>query len=289
MSVIHSRSVARKIARRRAGLEFLDRRRPKQERTSGMQDASLRHTVRLPKERLVLAPEAMPALTPQGRRIRYDRTHGLATRVPPLKNMKTARGWTDCRDIVVYHESELEHRVSLRLQARNDVAELHSQFPVFHYYDDDGKLHKHTADFFVVYRDGFRQAIVVKQEKKREEMEALNTRIQAHPSSHLVDDIVLRTERYGTIEAAENAHMVRWSREYHNQPDVDELLDIVAKLHGWFRFGSLLKNCECLERRRVAVWRLIDSGVLYCPTGEKITELTYLGHAPGGSATGLCG
>lgn len=289
MSVIHSRLVARKIARRRAGLEFLDRQRPKGVCTSGMQDTSPRRTVRLPEERLVLAPERLPALPPQARRICYDRSHGLATRVPPLKNMKTARGWTIHGDIVVYHESELEHRVSLRLQARNDVAELHSQFPVFHYHDDDGKLHKHTADFLVVYKDGFRQAIVVKLEKKRDEMEALIARIKAHPSAHLVNDIVLRTERYGTIEAAENAHMVRWSREYHNQPDVDELLDIVAKLHGWFRFGSLLKNCDCLERRRVAIWTLIDFGILYCPTGEKITELTYLGHAPGGSATGLCG
>ncbi len=289
MSVIHSRSVARKIARRRAGLGFLDRRRPMNVRISGMQDTSLRRPVRLPEERLILAAEARPTLTPQGRRILYDKTHGLATRVPPLKNMKTARGWTYYRGIVVYHESELEHRVSLRLQARNDVAELHSQFPVFHYHDDDGKLHKHTADFFVVYKDGFRQAIIVKQEKKRKEMEGLIERIEADPSAQLVDGIVLRTERYGTIEAAENAQMVRWSREYHNQEDVDELLDIVGKLHGWFRFGALLNDCACIPRRRVATWRLIDAGILFSLTGEKITELSWLAHAPGGSATGLCG
>ncbi|MGR9373927.1 hypothetical protein [Rhizobium leguminosarum] len=290
MSVIHSRSVARKIARRRAGLGFLDRRRRSpEERVTGMQDPALRSTVRFPEERLVLATQKLPSLEPQPRRVIHDRTHGLATRVPPLKNMKTARGWTYHRNVIVYHESELEHRVSLRLQVRNDVAAVHSQFPVLQHLDDDGKLHQHTADLFVVYDDGSRQAIIIKHEHKREEMEALIKRIKAHPSSQQVDDIVLRTELYGTIEAAENAHMIRWSREYHDQADVDELMGVVGTLHGWFRFGSLLKDCPSIERRRVAIWRLIDTGFLFSVTGEKITELTWLGHASAGGATGLLG
>ncbi|QRM44599.1 hypothetical protein [Rhizobium sp. BG4] len=300
MSVIYSREVARKIARRRAGLGFLDHRRPRPEPISGMQDAALRRKVRLPEERLVLAPASalvpspasarVPAPAPGARRVVYDRTAGIAKRRPPLKNMKTARGWTYHKGNIVYHESETEHRVALRIGIRNDVAELHSQAVKFQHSDDDGREHDHIADFLVIYDDGYKQAVLVKHEEKREEMEALIERIYADPSSRQVDEIILRTERYGTIEAAENAMMIRWSREYHNQLDVDELLKVVLGLKsGWFRFGSLLRNCSSIERRRVAVWRLIDVGVLFSPTGEKITELSFLGFAPEGGATGLRG
>jgi hypothetical protein len=271
MSVIHSRALARKIARRRVGLGFLDHRKG-------------------------YGPKAIPSctlrLTEQKsleRRVIYDRTPGPAARMPPLKNAATARGFTFFKDTIVYHESELEHRVSLRLQARNDIARLYSQYPVFTHLDDDGKPHQHTADFCVVFNDGFRQAVVVKKETKREAIEDLIRRISAHPSANQVDGIVLRTEKYGSIDALENAMMVRWSREYHDQDDVDELLEVVSDLHGWFRFGSLLRDCVSIERRRVAVWRLIDAGILFSVTGEKITEMSFLGHAPAGGPTGLCG
>lgn len=284
MSVIHSRSLARKIAKSRAGLGCLDSRRPRQHGVSSMAVTSLRRTVALPEQRLVLS-----ATAPSGSRVLRDRTHGLATRVPPLKNARTARGWTYFGDTIVYHESELEHRVSLRLQARNDIAQLHSQFPVFKYRDDAGELHEHTSDFYILYKDGYRQAVVVKEERKRKPTEALIDSISADPSAHQVDSIILRTEKYGSIDALENALMVRWSREYHDQDDVDELVNVVSGLHGWFRFGTLLQNCESIERRRVAVWRLIDLGMLFSVTGEKISDLSFLGYAPAGGPTGLLG
>ncbi|MGR9422215.1 hypothetical protein [Rhizobium leguminosarum] len=277
MSVIASQKLAQRIARKRAGLAFLDRRRPRNERISGMQDSTLRRTVRLPP-----AHDAGP-------RRSYEPTHGLATRVPPLKNARTSRGWTIFKNVIVYHESELEQRVSLRLQARNDVAALHSQYPIFHFDGADGKRHMHVTDYYVEYDDGRTQAVIVKHEKKRKEMEDMIKRIVADPSSNVVDSIVLRTEAYGTIEAMENANMVLWSREYHHQPDVDELLDIVRRLPGWFRFGSLLKDGPSIGRRRAAIWRLLDAGLLFSPTGEKITEVSWLGYAPAGGGTGLFG
>jgi hypothetical protein len=277
MSVTFARSVSRRLKRKRAGLEFLDRRRRSDDRISGMQDPSLRRTL-APAERRKPRQETW-----------YPPTHGPAARRPALKNVKTARGFTIFNNYVVYHESELEHRVSLRLQTRNDVAELYSQSPVFHYFDEDGRLHKHITDFLVVYKDGFKQAVLVKQERHRAKMEALIERIKAHPSSHVVDDIQLRTELYGTIEAAENAELIRWSRERHDQEDVEELRALVRFKQGWFRFGELLRDCPCVTRRTVAIWRLIDLGFLFTPTGETVTELTWLGSAPAGGPTGLFG
>ncbi|QFY62697.1 hypothetical protein FZ934_20165 (plasmid) [Rhizobium grahamii] len=276
MSVTFARSVSRRLSRKRVGLDFLDRRN-RDDRIFGLQDKSLRRTLTVP-ERRVPNPKTL-----------YRLTHGPAARVPPMKKMKTARGYTIFNNYVVYHESELEHRVSLRLQTRSDVAQLYSQSPVFHYHDDEKKLHRHVADFLAIYKNGFRRAFVVKMERKREEMEELIERIKAHPSSRAVDDIQLLTERYGTIEAAENAEMIRWSRERHDQDDVDELLALLVGKEGWFRLGTLLRDCPSLLRRRVAIWRLIDLGHLFSVTGEKVTELTWLGFAPSGASTGLCG
>lgn len=289
MSVISSREVARKIARRRVGLGFIDRRRPNNERVPGMQDVKLKRSSRLPREDLVLASVRVPTPAATARRVFHDRTHGLAKRVPPAKNMKTARGWIFHNDVIVYHESELEHRVSLRLSVRNDIAQLHSQAVVFNYRDEDGKMRQHTADYLSIYKDGYIQAVVVKHEKKRTETEDLIRRIQMDPSARQVHSIVLRTEAYGTIEAGENAHLIRWSRAYHDQADIDELLAVLQGKRTWFRFGSLLRDCESVARRRAAIWRLIDVGILFSITGEKITELSFLGFAPGGSATGLQG
>ncbi|WP_144083270.1 hypothetical protein [Rhizobium leguminosarum] len=289
MSVIFARSVSRRLKRKRAGLEFLDRprRRLGDDRISGMQDASLRLTPSAP-ERRVLQPRAPERRVPNPDTW-YRPTHGPAARVPAKKNVKTARGYTLFNNVIVHHESEMEHRVSLRIQTRNDVAELYSQTPVFHYLGEDGNVHKHITDFLVVYKDGWKQALVVKQERKRAEMEDLIERIKADPSSRFVDDIKLCTEKYGTIEAAENAELIRWSRERHDQADVDELLAIVSTMKGWFRFGELLRHCNSMMRRRVAIWRLIDLGFLFTTTGEKVTELTWLAFAPAGGPTGLCG
>ncbi len=277
MSVIASQKLARRIDRRRAGLGFLDRRLPRDERIIGMHDRALRRTVRI------------PAAHHAGQLRSYEPTHGLATRLPPVRNASTARGWTIYKNVIVSHESELEHRVSLRTQARNDVVALHSQYPVFDYDGADGEAHTHTTDFYVEYDDHWTEALVVKHEKERAEAEDVIRRIFDDPSSQVVDNIVLLTETYGNIEALENANMVLWSREYHHQPDVDELLDIVRRQPGWVRFGTLLMHTPYIDRRRAAIWRLIDVGILFSSTGEKITELSWLGYDPAGSATGLRG
>ncbi|MGO8532055.1 hypothetical protein ACC756_17090 [Rhizobium ruizarguesonis] len=277
MSVIASKKLSQRIARKRAGLAFLDTRRPREERISGMQDRELRRTVRIPPPHQV------------GPRRSYEPTHGLATRLPPVKNASTARGWTIYKNVIVSHESELEQRVSLRTQARNDIAALHSQYPIFPYAGTEGEMHNHTADFYVEYEDGRNEALVVKHEKERDETEDLIERIKANPASRIVDSIRLVTETYGNIEALENANMVLWSREYHHQPDVDELLEIVRHQPSWIRFGTLLMHTPYIARRRAAIWRLIDAGVLFSSTGERINELSWLGHAPAGGATGLLG
>jgi hypothetical protein len=269
MSVIHGKGLAYRLNLKRAGLDFLNKRTDKA-KIFGLQDPKLRNTVAVPCNK--------PATEPRKEVFWNPPTAGLAARKPPVKQEKTARGWTLFKDVVIWHESETELRVALRIQARRDVVLMYSQFPVFAYRGEDGKMHQHTADLYVEYEDGLKQAIVIKHEKKREMMLDEIERIKADPSFAQVDDIRLVTETYGTIEAAENAKNIIWSRRYHDQSQVDALLAFLAKSSGpvQFRFGELLRHCESRRLRRIAIWRLIDLGLLISPTGEKISEITWL-------------
>jgi hypothetical protein len=203
-------------------------------------------------------------------------TAGRASRKPADKQAKTARGFTIFNGVIVWHESQLERRVSKILQARNDTVAVESQCPVVHHYDDDGVLHQHTCDFFVTLNDGREIAVIVKHEMKREQMLEMIKRIKAGPSCHKFDDIRLITEKYATHEGAENANNILLSRNFHNGAEVQALSEIVDQMKGNFRFGDLMRKCSDEQRRRAAIWRLIDSGHLISHPGEKITELSWL-------------
>lgn len=95
---------------------------------------------------------------------------GLALRKPADKQAKTARGHTFFKGNGVYHESELEHRVSSVLQTLFELRELQSQYPKVHYIDADGVQREHTFDYFIVLNDGTRVAVAVKYARKRVEM-----------------------------------------------------------------------------------------------------------------------
>ncbi|WLP56502.1 hypothetical protein [Agrobacterium fabrum] len=99
--------------------------------------------------------------------------------MPADKQAKTARGHTFFNDNGVYHESELEHRVSSVLQTLSGLRELQSQYPKVHYTDADGVVREHTFDYFVVLKDGARVAVAVKYARKRAQMLDLLNRICA--------------------------------------------------------------------------------------------------------------
>ena len=270
MTIHSARLVAQRMRMRKAGLGFLNRN-PSKADLKGMQDPNLRDTTPL---KAIAADVASMQSDPSA--TFYDATTGLALRDPLYKSAATSRGWEFFNGIRVFFESELEHRCLLRFITRNDIAEIHSQAVLFNFHDKIGKPHEHFIDYLLIYKDGFRDGIVVKPERKREEMLLLIKSIKADPSFAQVDDLRFLSETYGTIEAAENAEFVLWSRDYHDEKEVEDLLRMVSKINGYVRFGDLLRSCHSIKRRRVAVWRLIDLGVLFSPTGERITDLTYL-------------
>ncbi|WP_313199109.1 hypothetical protein [Rhizobium sp.] len=195
---------------------------------------------------------------------------------PNNSNKASARGFCIFKDVIVQHESELEHSTSLCIQARIGVTKIYSQYPRLPWADDKGVMHQHTADYFAEFQSGYKIAFVVKNEAKREQMLDLIKRIKAHGLNGIVDDVRLVTETYASRERTENARAILWSRHFHDDLDVQALLNIIGPAETWVRFGDLLSGSNDRRARRIAIWRLIDMGILVSTTGEKITEVTWL-------------
>lgn len=218
--------------------------------------------------------------------MKLDPTAGHATRKPASQQKATARGATFFKGTEVFHESELEHRVSVKIQGRSDVKELHSQYPILLWIDAEGVIRKHTCDYFVVYESGFRLAVAVKYQKKKAKMDDLIKQIRLagftrHDSKGkltvgAVDDMVHISEADTTIDDFENAQCILASRQRHDPTEYSMLLETVRKLPGRFRFGELLRDCANRAKRRTAIWRLLDIGHLVTVSTGRIDELAWL-------------
>lgn len=216
----------------------------------------------------------------------HEPNHGLAVRTPALKQAKTTRGHTFYRHTVIYHESALEHRVSVVLQTYRGLARLISQYPKVEWIDRDGEVHHHTCDYFIELVDGTRIAIVVKYERKRQEMLDLIERICDNGITGIgkggkrtigvADALALVTNAQATQEAFENAYFLLSSRSHHDPAECAALYNIVQQLPGTFRFGQLLLNCWPRAKRRTAIWRLLDLGLIEPVNRGMIDELSWL-------------
>jgi hypothetical protein len=207
-------------------------------------------------------------------------------RKPPATHAKTLRGFSIFNETVVYHESDLERRVSRVIQLRKDVKAIYSQFPVLMYRDVEGVWREHVCDFCVVFDDGTIVAVAVKHARKSAVMSDLLGRIKADGflrknrngsmTPNAVHDIRLMTEREATYGAYENAERIMRARRMRIDAEYDRAYAAVQKFHGRFRFGELLRGCENRAARRTALLLLIDDCVLLTETPGRIDDLTML-------------
>lgn len=207
-------------------------------------------------------------------------------RKPPAIHGKTLRGSSVFNETVIYHESDLERRVSTLLQLRKDVRELYSQWPVFLYRGADGVLREHITDYCAVFDDGNAVAVVVKHARKSEMMQDLMDRIRAEGflrknkngtvTRGAVSDIRLMTERQATYGAFENAKRILRARRMRVDTDYLRAHELVQKFSGRFRFGELLRGSDDRAVRRTSILLLIDDGVLIPETQGRIDDLTWL-------------
>lgn len=187
---------------------------------------------------------------------------------------------------MVFHESDLERRVSKVIQLRKDVKAIYSQFPVLLYRDAEGVWREHICDFCVVFDNDEIVAVAVKQARKSDVMTDLLARIKAEgflrknrngsTTPGAVHDIRLMTERDATYGAYENAERIMRARRMRINAEYDRAYAAVQKFHGRFRFGELLRGCENRAARRTALLLLIDDCVLLTETPGRIDDLTML-------------
>ncbi|MDO1583620.1 hypothetical protein [Rhizobium oryzicola] len=215
-------------------------------------------------------------------------------RRPPDTHGRTLRGFSIFNETVVYHESDLERRVSTVLQLRKDVRKIYSQYPVLLYRDADGEIREHICDYSVVFDGGEMVAVVVKHARKEAAMRDMIDRVRAlgflkksksgiiAPAA--VGDIRLLTERHATYGAFERAGRILRARRMRDDAEYARTLAIVRNLGGQFKFGELLRGCPDRAARRTAVLLLIDDLVLVTEGSGSIDDLTMLRVANSGAA-----
>lgn len=158
-------------------------------------------------------------------------------------------------------ESSYEERAFYVVQARPGFMSLRSQYPMATYVDDNGAEHKHFFDALAEFADGQRVAIAVKPERSRGKIEPILEKIKKRGSPHF-DAVELITEKTATVEEYQNATELLLNRKLHNQTDVDRLIADLREGPACASFLRMLYSDVPLPDRRVAIWRLIDLGIL---------------------------
>lgn len=184
----------------------------------------------------------------------------------------SARGSSVFNGRVLHHESELEYRLAVIMQARSDVVEIRSQFPRVAF-GSSGK-NSHTFDYWVRFSCGRRVAVAVKYEKHRAKLEGELRQVLAAGSTEF-DRIAVMTEHDITVEKYQNALSILRTRELHDESQVNLLKSELANKGSKVCFLELYNPKVPLGPRSTAVWRLIDAGVLKPLQPGLITDVTW--------------
>jgi hypothetical protein len=178
-------------------------------------------------------------------------------------------------------ESTLERRVLYCLLANREIVDIRDQWPVVPYALPDGRTGSHTFDFWVRYSSGFRKAIAVRTEARvlslgrigitlPEMLDSLVTSV----FSRFADGREMFTDADVSEEDVDNAREILLSRKHYHEGDYLEALAYVAPICGAVRFHDLLKGAAVPAYRRMALWCLIDDGILFPTAAGRITDLS---------------
>jgi len=178
-------------------------------------------------------------------------------------------------------ESTIEGRFIMIAMTRPDIVEIRDQWPVVEYVDKYGELHKTIFDFWIRLADGTCIAVSVKPAAKVRSsgvLEMLKS-VQDQGVGGFADRVALVTEVYASHDAAANAGWKLHARRMRNQFQYLEALDFVSDLRGSVRFDDLLKDASSPAGRRVAIWNLLDEGLLVPDAPGRIDDLSFLHRA----------
>lgn len=175
---------------------------------------------------------------------------------------KNARGFTIFNGHQIQHESQLEQRVSMVLQADNTVADLFSQAVRQDYIDVNGTKTYTIFDFLAIKRDGSHVGVAVKPERYRKRMEAMFGQIAKTAEKVFIDRAVFYSDLDATREKFANARNVLWARGIADPDEVNHLMEFLVSQE-LIEFWDLYDENEIGHwGRKAAIWRLIDLGIL---------------------------
>lgn len=190
------------------------------------------------------------------------------------KHLLNTNGSSVFNNRQVQHESGTEQKVATVLKARRGVVEVRWQFKTIEYHDQNGGVHKHTLDYCVRYESGRWEAIAVKQEKKREEAQAVFDRMLPQYRA-LFEKMTVMTELDVPWCVVRNAASILYYRELHDDHHVRVLLyELQQRGMTMVCFYQMYKHGIDRSSRTTAIWRLVDIGHLK-PAPGLINELTW--------------
>jgi hypothetical protein len=190
------------------------------------------------------------------------------------KHLLNTNGSSVFNNREVQHESGTEKKVASFLKAQPGVVEVRSQFMTVEYHDEEGVLHKHTIDYCVRDERGRWEAVAVKQEKKKAEVEAVFKGMLPEYRDRF-HRLTIMTEQDVPWWIVRNADSILFYRELHDDHHVQTLLDeLQQRAKTKVCFYQMYTPGMDRPSRTAAIWRLIDLGYLK-PEPGLINELTW--------------
>lgn len=154
--------------------------------------------------------------------------------------------------------------------ADRSIDVLRDQWPVV----PDGEGGRHVFDFWAQRFDGRRTAYAVRPEGllRKGGLPGKIAGINARGVDGFADEAVILTDRDVTVADIYNAKRILRGRRLRNEDDVAEALALVSIVHGAVTLHALLQGAESEARRRIALWVLIDLGVLRAVSGGAVLD-----------------
>ncbi|WFU49174.1 hypothetical protein [Sinorhizobium terangae] len=201
-------------------------------------------------------------------------------RKPSVKSPFNWRGAQPSLDgeRVMHFESSIELKAGRILRADRNVVELREQWPTVKYLGADGKMHKHTFDFWLRLKCGKRISVAAKPKDIVVSSGLLDIlrRIYRMGVADYADSISLVTEAFANAAANANAEWILLSRRNRNEEEYQAAREFVAGMSGPMRFWDMLIVTPLVAYRRTAIWNLIDEGVLQPVEAGRITDASLL-------------
>lgn len=180
------------------------------------------------------------------------------------------------------NESWLEGGVGCCLEADRNVVELRDQWPAVEYVDQHGEVHTHTFDWHVTHKDGKRFAIDARPRARLGNLPdviALIRKQRAH--REFADGMAIITERDFTNDDVVNAKQVLRSRLHRDEGEMNAAVKELRSVRGTVYFGDLVRKAPVEAYRRMAMWGMIDLGILLPVERQRVNDRTtmWVNHA----------